>query len=128
MDQFSIESAAMASTPISSEQARTTTPGRLVAVIDVGTTSIRMAIGQIDEAGRVDTLETLSQAVSLGKDTFTKGSIESSTTEQCVRVLNSYRDFLAEYQITDPEQVRVEATSAVREAANRASFAPELGR
>lgn len=93
-----------------------------MAVIDIGTSSIRMAIGQIDPAGRVDTLDSLSQAVSLGKDTFTKSSIDASTTEQCVRVLKSYREFLAEYQITDPAKVRVIATSAVREAANCGSF------
>lgn len=81
-----------------------------------------MAIGQIGDDGRTETVESLSQAVSLGRDTFTKGSIDSSTTEECVRVLNSYREFLTQYQITDQEQVRVVATSAVREAANLSSF------
>ena len=35
-----------------------------VAVIDIGTTAIRMAIAEIGEGGLVRTLETLSQAAS----------------------------------------------------------------
>lgn len=97
-------------------------PPRPVAVIDIGTTSIRMAIAEIDHEGQFRTLETLSQAVNLGKDTFTKGVIEKSTIEECVRVLRSYRQLLTEYQVTANDQIRVVATSAVREALNRLIF------
>jgi exopolyphosphatase / guanosine-5'-triphosphate,3'-diphosphate pyrophosphatase len=92
------------------------------AVIDIGTTSIRMAIADIDSLGGVKKLDALSQAVSLGRDTFTQGAITRSTIEECVRVLSSYRQILNEYQITRPEQIRVVATSAVREARNRLAF------
>ncbi|MGC1276355.1 MAG: Ppx/GppA phosphatase family protein [Planctomycetaceae bacterium] len=93
-----------------------------VAVIDVGTTSIRMAVAEVREGGEIRLLESLSQAVSLGKDTFTTGSISAATTEQCVRVLRSYRRVLDEYGLSDPSRVRVAATSAVREAVNRLTF------
>ncbi len=93
-----------------------------VAVIDIGATSIRMAIGEIDQDGSVRTLETLTQAVSLGKDTFSERGIRKSTIEECVRVLKSYRKILEEYQITHPDNIRVVATSAVREARNRLAF------
>ena len=63
-----------------------------------------------------------SQAVSLGKDTFSDRGIRKSTIEECVRVLKSYRKILEEYQITNPEHIRVVATSAVREARNRLAF------
>jgi exopolyphosphatase/guanosine-5'-triphosphate,3'-diphosphate pyrophosphatase len=96
--------------------------GRTVAVVDVGTSSMRMAIAEILPGGRVHTLETLAQGVRLGKDTFTEGEISKSTIEQCVRVLRSYREKLDEYRITDPKAVRVVATSAVREAVNRLAF------
>lgn len=92
------------------------------AVIDVGTTSIRMAIAEINDAGGVRHLSSLSQAVSLGKDTFTRGLLEKSTIEECVRVLKSYRRVLAEYGIESPSQVRIVATSAVREAGNKLAF------
>ena len=95
---------------------------RPAAVIDIGTSSIRMAIAEIDSAGGVRTLETLSQAVNLGKDTFTKGIIEKSTIEKCVEILKSYRQRLREYQISREDQIRVVATSAVREALNRLAF------
>ena len=52
-----------------------------VAVIDIGTTSIRMAIAEIDEQRGVRVLETLQQAVNLGKDTFTTGRIGKATIE-----------------------------------------------
>ncbi|MEX0704039.1 MAG: Ppx/GppA phosphatase family protein [Planctomycetales bacterium] len=93
-----------------------------VAVIDVGTTSIRMAIAEIGPGRQVRTLESLSQAVSLGKDTFTRGTISKSTIEDCVRALTSYRRVLDEYGIARREHIRVVATSAVREAQNRLAF------
>lgn len=101
---------------------RSAAPPVTVAVIDIGTTAIRMAVAEIGEGGRVRPLAALSQAVSLGKDTFTRGSIEKSTIEECVRVLKSYRRILAEHRIERPEQLRCVATSAVREAQNRLAF------
>lgn len=98
------------------------TNGQPSAVIDIGTTSVRMAIAEIDDAGGVHHLSSLSQAVNLGKDTFTRGSLEKSTIEECVRVLKSYRRVLAEYCIEGPAKVRVVATSAVREASNKLAF------
>ena len=95
---------------------------RPVAVIDIGTTSIRMAVAQIAPSGGVDTLDTLSRPVNLGKDTFTRGSISRETIESCVRVLLNYRRVLDEYEIRSREQVRVVATSAVREATNKGAF------
>lgn len=81
-----------------------------------------MAIAEIDEAGGVHHLSSLSQAVNLGKDTFTRGYIEKSSIEECVRVLKSYRRVLAEYGIEGPDGIRVVATSAVREARNKLAF------
>jgi exopolyphosphatase / guanosine-5'-triphosphate,3'-diphosphate pyrophosphatase len=93
-----------------------------VAVIDIGTAAIRMAVAEITAGGEVRNLESLSQAVNLGRDTFTRGSIAKATIEDCVRVLRSYRRILREYQIEAPEQIRCVATSAVREASNRLAF------
>ena len=95
---------------------------RPVAVIDVGTTSVRMAVAEIHPNGEVRHLESLTRAVNLGKDTFTKGRISKGTMEDCVNVLKSYRQLLKEYGITQNDQIRVVATSAVREAENRLAF------
>jgi exopolyphosphatase/guanosine-5'-triphosphate,3'-diphosphate pyrophosphatase len=97
-------------------------PTKPVAVIDIGTASIRMALAEIQSGGTVRQLETLTQAVNLGKDSFIRGAISKATIEDCVRVLNSYRRILREYQIENPQQIRVVATSAVREATNRLAF------
>ncbi|MBM4089162.1 MAG: exopolyphosphatase [Planctomycetes bacterium] len=112
----------MENTPHARDGTPQVPPATPVAVIDIGATSIRMAIGEIGSAGSVRTLESLSQAVSLGKDTFSEGSIRKSTIEHCVRVLKSYRESLKQFQISDPARIRVVATSAVREARNRMAF------
>jgi len=101
-------------------------PNRLIAVIDIGTGAIRMAIAEIKEDGTVYALERLSQAVTLGKDTFQTRNIQKSTMEECVRILKSYRRRLDEYQITRDDQIRVVATSAVREADNRLAFTDRI--
>lgn len=93
-----------------------------VAVIDIGTTAIRMALAEISSDGEIRPLATLSQSVNLGKDTFTRGMIEKSTIEECVRILLAYRQILSEHNIDRPEQLRCVATSAVREAQNRIGF------
>src|SRR5262245_34492200 len=101
-------------------------PARQVGVIDIGTSSIRLAVAEINAQRQVRQLETLAQAVNLGKDSFIRGSISKGTIEECVRVLKSYRRILQEYQIENPAQVRVVATSAVREAANRLAFVDRI--
>lgn len=104
------------------------TPGRIrpVAVIDIGTTSIRMAIAELQPEGGVRRLESLSQAVELGKDTFTRGEISRPTMEECVTVLRLYRQKLREYGIERSEDIRLVATSAIREAVNRITFIDRL--
>ncbi|MDZ4848746.1 MAG: HD domain-containing protein [Pirellulaceae bacterium] len=103
--------------------ATTESPIRPVAVIDIGATNARMAIAEIDgRTSQVRLLETLSQPVSLGKDTFGLQRIRKTSIEQCVKVLASYRKLMQEYGITRPDQMRIVATSAVREASNRLAF------
>jgi exopolyphosphatase / guanosine-5'-triphosphate,3'-diphosphate pyrophosphatase len=93
-----------------------------LAVIELGTSAIRMAIGETDGASGVRVLEQLVRGVSLGKDTFTDREIHRKTVQQCIHVLKSYRRKLSEYQCTDSSRIRVVATSAVREATNRLEF------
>lgn len=98
-------------------------PGaRVAAVIDVGSTAIRMEIAELQPGGGVRTLDTLQQPVHLGKDAFTTGRIQQSTMEECVRILKGYRRVMEEYGATDPRLIRAVATSSVREAANGETF------
>ena len=108
-------------------RAKENTGPRMVAVIDIGASSLRMQIAEIGQAtGEIRKLESFSQAVSVGKDSFTTGRIEKSTIEDCVRVLQIYRDKLNEYGIVDPDEIRVIATSGVREAANQLAFSDRV--
>ncbi len=95
---------------------------KLVAVIDVGASSVRMQIAEIRADGAIRKIESFSQALSLGKDSFSKGLIEHNTIEDCVHLLSVYRAKLDEYGITDPEAIRVIATSGVNEASNSLAF------
>ncbi len=90
-----------------------------LAVIELGTSAIRMAIGECDGGTTVRVIEQLVRGVSLGKDTFTTGEIQRKTLNECLKVLKSYRRKLKEYQCSDPKHIRIVATSAVREATNR---------
>ncbi|MEZ6126343.1 MAG: exopolyphosphatase [Planctomycetaceae bacterium] len=93
-----------------------------LAVIELGTSSIRMAIGQTDGVSHVRIIEQLVRGVSLGKDTFTLREIRRDTMARCIEVLKSYRRKLEECQCTNAQHIRVVATSAVREASNRVAF------
>ena len=53
----------------------TNEPPQVVAVIDIGASSIRMQIAEISGDGIIRKLESLSQAVSIGRDSFTQGMI-----------------------------------------------------
>jgi exopolyphosphatase/guanosine-5'-triphosphate,3'-diphosphate pyrophosphatase len=90
-----------------------------LAVIELGTSAIRMAIGESVDGINVRSFEQLVRGVSLGKDTFTTGEIQRKTLQECIRVLKSYRRKLKEYDCHDPKHIRIVATSAVREATNR---------
>ncbi len=108
------------------ESSRLSGPPRMVAVIDIGATSLRMQIAEIKSDGYVRKLESFGQAVSLAKDSFIQGYISRETIEDCVQVLEIYRSKLNEYGIVDPSQIRVIATSGVREATNRLAFVDRI--
>ncbi len=110
------------STEFESVETSSSIAPRIVAVIDIGASSVRMAIAEIRGVESVRILENLSQAVNLGRDSFLTGKISQKTIEDCVYVLRIYREKLNEYQITSKDCIRVVATSAVREAANRLAF------
>ena len=93
-------------------------PPLRLAVIDIGSSSVRMDIVEVTPLGKMTTLDSLTQAVTLGKDTFTRGYIKNSTLEECIKALVSFKKILREYQI-EPINVKTVASSALREAENR---------
>ncbi|TWU57543.1 Ppx/GppA phosphatase family protein [Rubripirellula reticaptiva] len=99
---------------------------RPVAVIDIGATSIRMAIAEIHPNGEVRTLDTLVQSVELGREAFDTRRLSRRSIEKSASVMRRYKRVLREYGITSPTDVRVVATSAVREAVNRLAFSDRI--
>ncbi|MBF0244737.1 MAG: exopolyphosphatase [Planctomycetes bacterium] len=94
----------------------------LEAVIELGTSSVRMAIAQIEGDDSYRILDYLQQPITIGRDSFSRGSISAKTTELCVQALNHFRTTLTEYNIDDRRHVTAVATSAVREASNKQDF------
>jgi exopolyphosphatase/guanosine-5'-triphosphate,3'-diphosphate pyrophosphatase len=97
-----------------------------LAVIDIGTTALRMTIAEIDMHGKIHHLETLQQTLSLGKDTFSKGYIGKRSIEECVKALKCFKQKFSEYQITTEKQIRIVGTTAIREAINRDAFVDRI--
>ncbi|QBG47067.1 Ppx/GppA family phosphatase [Verrucomicrobia bacterium S94] len=104
------------------EKAKNSTAYQLKAVIDIGSTSIRMVVAEVFRNGTFRTLDTLNQSVSIGSDTFTRGRISRSTIADAVKVLRNFASVLKEYNIDPQKDVSAVATSAVREARNRDEF------
>ncbi len=108
--------------PVEVRPAGAATPLRVAAVIDVGSTAIRMEVAELRPDGSFRVLDSLQQPVHLGKDTFTKGRIQQSTLEECAKILKGFRRVMQEYGVTEASLIKAVATSAVREAANRETF------
>ncbi len=92
-----------------------------VAVIDIGSSAIRMVIAEIDEGGSWRRLDRVGKPVALGKDVFVTGFLSTESMRQTIRILAGFREVLAGWAIPD-EDSRIIATSAIREARNRDTF------
>lgn len=87
-----------------------------VAAIDIGSNALRLAIAAVGSDGRPGEPEILREAVRLGRDVFRDGALGAETLARLVRALQRFRARLDAEAIQD---VRVVATSALREATNR---------
>jgi exopolyphosphatase/guanosine-5'-triphosphate,3'-diphosphate pyrophosphatase len=110
-----------------SENGRTGNPrhpggaARLVSVIDIGSTAIRVAVAEIRGDNEWVTLDRASRPLSLGRDVFLDGFLSTDSMRQAVTILKSFRELLEGWRI-EPDAVRVIATAAIREAKNRDTF------
>lgn len=95
---------------------------RVVAVIDIGASAMRLEVAEINASGEVRSLEALQRPVNLGKDTFAAGCIARATIEECAEIGRGFRRVLRDYGVDQEDAIRAVATSSVREAVNRESF------
>jgi len=90
-----------------------------VAAIDCGTNSLRLLVAEPGPGGRlVDVLRRM-EVVRLGQGVDRTGELSPDALARTFRVL---RDYAADLQSLGAERVRMVATSATRDAANRNIF------
>jgi len=87
-----------------------------IASIDVGSNAIRIAVGKVDERGKVDVVENVRLPVRLGQDVFDSGVFSEETIVRAVEAFDQLKRIIRD---TGVSWVRAVATSAMREAANR---------
>jgi exopolyphosphatase / guanosine-5'-triphosphate,3'-diphosphate pyrophosphatase len=87
----------------------------VVGAIDCGTNSTRLLVRGSDG----ETLARLMRISRLGAGVDGNGSLDPAAIDRTVAVLREYRDVLDRFEV---ERVRMTATSAARDASNRAQF------
>ena len=92
----------------------------LSAVIDIGSSAIRMLIAELSESGwrRLDSLEKKTE---LGFDVFENNEISRNGMLECLEILTQFKEILKTWEIP-VEEVQVIGTSALREAFNKDVF------
>ncbi|MFI1462529.1 Ppx/GppA phosphatase family protein [Nocardia carnea] len=100
-----------------------------VAAVDCGTNSIRLLIADIGADGTLTDVHREMRIVRLGKGVDATGRLDPAAIERTRVALADYATLMAEHEV---RRVRMVATSATRDAANRDDFfamtRAELGR
>jgi exopolyphosphatase/guanosine-5'-triphosphate,3'-diphosphate pyrophosphatase len=100
---------------------------RLTAVIEIGSTGIRLLLAEIEGNGKWKEVDRAGKPVALGRDVFTTGQISRESFVECLSVLKNYREALSAWGIGGSD-VHVIATSALRAARNRDLFTDQVSR
>ncbi len=85
------------------------------AVIDIGSNEVRLRVAQ-NAKGKLKYIESLSYPLALGRDTFDTGKISFEKIEKTCEMIKKFHTTALTYNVT---QIKVVATTAIREATNR---------
>jgi len=96
---------------------------QVVAVIDIGSSAIRMVVAELGPKLSIRYLENLQKPVPLGKDVFTTGRLSHGVIREAIDILKNYKDMADGYGV---KHMRAIATNAVREASNRDNFVDQV--
>lgn len=86
------------------------------AVIDIGSHTLKMRVAQFKK-GEIADIDRLEYPLHLGHEVFHEGKISFESLRELSKALQGYSELLEGYGV---DQVRVVATTALREAQNRA--------
>lgn len=95
--------------------------GERLAAIDCGTNSLRLLVAEADGAGGFTTLERLMQITRLGQGVNATGRLAPEAIERALTVLREFRAVMDAHDVP-AGRLRLTATSAARDAANRDDF------
>jgi exopolyphosphatase/guanosine-5'-triphosphate,3'-diphosphate pyrophosphatase len=87
-----------------------------VAALDLGTNSTRVLVATPGEDGTLDILDRRNTITRLGQDVNATGRLADEAIERTLACLRGYREVIDRH---DVGRLRVAATSAARDAANR---------
>jgi exopolyphosphatase / guanosine-5'-triphosphate,3'-diphosphate pyrophosphatase len=90
-----------------------------LAAIDVGSNSVHMLIADVNRDGHIEVVDRVKEMVRLGRKSFTTGRLTEESMDLAVRALVNFRRLL---KVRRVQKMHAVATSAVREARNRAVF------
>lgn len=93
------------------------------AIIHLGSEKVTMQLIQYAGLQGIEVLDSVSHAVRLGEETFQTGRISSETIQKIVGILKGFHRLMKDYGI---RSYILQATTAVREAENRAYFLDQI--
>jgi exopolyphosphatase/guanosine-5'-triphosphate,3'-diphosphate pyrophosphatase len=88
------------------------------AVIDIGSNSVKLLVGQV-RGTTVERIYSIGESIKLGQGAFQTRRLQPNVIE---RVAGTVAEFVQAASKFSPAVLRILATSAVREAINRADF------
>jgi exopolyphosphatase / guanosine-5'-triphosphate,3'-diphosphate pyrophosphatase len=94
-----------------------------IAVIEIGSSAIRMVIAETGPKLALKYLENAQKPVPFGKDVFNHGRLSPASISQGIEILQNYKAMLETYNV---RRMHAIATSAVREASNRDNFMDQV--
>ena len=93
------------------------------AIVDIGSNSTRLLIAEVNESGDVEVVKTGLITTRIGEGIGKQSNLVRLAMERTIDALLVFQDIIME---TGAETVSAAATSAVRDAANRAEFLSEV--
>ncbi|HTL46476.1 MAG TPA: HD domain-containing protein [Verrucomicrobiae bacterium] len=96
---------------------------QIVAVIDIGTSGIRMIVAELGGKSEIRYLENLQKPIRFGKEVFTTGRIGNAAMREAIEILKNFKSVAQSYAVN---KIQAIATSAVREAMNRDNFIDQV--